>query len=275
MKTLIISFSGGRTSAFMAKFLKERYPERQIIVVFANTGKENEATLKFVNRCDKDFDLNVVWLEYEYLGFKRVTFETASRNGEPFEAMIQRYGIPNKAFPHCTRELKNNPIRRYLRYLGLKNNDYETAIGIRWDERHRISKNSDSENLIYPLATDIKVDEAFIRNWWSIQPFDLQLRDYEGNCDFCWKKSIRKKMTIAVINPDKAVWWQEMEVKYSQINFKNSLFEPPFYFHQKNISTADIISMTQKPFDRVYDKHEITPLHLDIDSEMQCFCKSS
>jgi len=38
-----------------------------------------------------------------------VTFETASRNGEPFEEMIQKYGITNMQSPQCTRNLKGLP----------------------------------------------------------------------------------------------------------------------------------------------------------------------
>lgn len=64
---LIISFSGGRTSAFMSLFLKKYYENsnRELHFIFANTGKEREETLEFVNKCSKEFDLNVIWLEYD------------------------------------------------------------------------------------------------------------------------------------------------------------------------------------------------------------------
>ena len=49
-KKLSISFSGGKTSAYMTKWLmdnkKQDYDE--IVVTFANTGQENEETLEFV-----------------------------------------------------------------------------------------------------------------------------------------------------------------------------------------------------------------------------------
>jgi predicted phosphoadenosine phosphosulfate sulfurtransferase len=48
---ILLSFSGGRTSAFMAKLIFElpKYKNFKKLVVFANTGKEKEETLKFVN----------------------------------------------------------------------------------------------------------------------------------------------------------------------------------------------------------------------------------
>lgn len=51
-KNLLISFSGGRTSAFMSLFIKEYYKDYNKLFVFANTGKEKEETLTFVDECE-------------------------------------------------------------------------------------------------------------------------------------------------------------------------------------------------------------------------------
>jgi 3'-phosphoadenosine 5'-phosphosulfate sulfotransferase (PAPS reductase)/FAD synthetase len=45
MKNLLVSFSGGETSAFMAQWLNNHYEGlgyENIVFVFANTGLENE-----------------------------------------------------------------------------------------------------------------------------------------------------------------------------------------------------------------------------------------
>ena len=39
-RDIVISFSGGRTSAFMATFCKEYYKDDNVLVIFANTGRE-------------------------------------------------------------------------------------------------------------------------------------------------------------------------------------------------------------------------------------------
>lgn len=58
---LVISFSGGRTSAYMTKYLLDNYAEKyNFYVVFANTGQEHEKTLEFINNCDKHFNFNTV-----------------------------------------------------------------------------------------------------------------------------------------------------------------------------------------------------------------------
>jgi len=145
MNDLLICMSGGRTSAHMTKKLLDEYGDKyNIIVCFANTGQENDKTLDFVNQCDKEFGFNTVWLEAVVHNgrtactHKVVTYETASREGEPFIEMAKKYGIPNKGYPHCTRELKENSIHSYIAEIGWEKGEYETALGMRIDEPKRV-----------------------------------------------------------------------------------------------------------------------------------------
>ena len=66
-RPILVSVSGGRTSAFMAIYLKERFPKRKLLFVFANTGKEHEATLDFLDKLDIQFNLGLVWLDSKLL----------------------------------------------------------------------------------------------------------------------------------------------------------------------------------------------------------------
>ena len=91
----IISFSGGRTSGYMLWKCLEAHNGKlpdDAKVCFANTGKEDEATLKFVNDCAVNWNVDIIWLEFRdnEQKFEVVTYETASRNGEPFEALIDK-----------------------------------------------------------------------------------------------------------------------------------------------------------------------------------------
>ena len=117
-KKLLISFSGGRTSAYMTWFMLNQWKDRDLydkIVVFANTGKEREETLNFVHKCDVEFGFNTVWVE-AFVHYKKgkgtthvvVNFETADRIGDVFEDVIFKYGMPNQNAPHCSRELKKH-----------------------------------------------------------------------------------------------------------------------------------------------------------------------
>lgn len=272
-KKIIVSFSGGRTSAFLLKYLWEKH-NGNILAIFANTGKEKEETLKFVNDCSKNWNIPITWIEAEVIfeknvgtSFKEVNYETASRNGEPFENIIKKYGIPNMSFSHCSRELKIIPINKYLKKNNI--NDYYMAIGIRYDERHRI--NRDRKNYIYPLADEIKVDSNFIRNWWDKQPFNLNLKDYEGNCDLCHKKSKRKILTILSENPKIAEWWSQMEIKYGKDGFT---------FYRGKKSAIDMLNESKTNFVKYQDKHLINKTQqklfdMDLDYETDCICKTT
>ena len=274
MRNILVLFSGGRTSAFMTKFLKEKYPNDNLLFVFANTGKELEETLIFVDKCDKEFSLNLVWLEADVnfekgkgTDYKIVTFETASRKGEPFEDVIKKYGLPSKLYRHCTRELKEVPIHKYAKeILGF---NYSTALGIRVDEKHRIS--SDPKK-IYPL-TDINVDEKFIRSWWKRQSFDLNIKDYQGNCDLCFLKSTRKKLTLITEYSNITDWWSEMENKYS------STYQSKFD-ELRNLSITELVELAKKPFRKAIDKEELREhqnllFEPNYDLEFDCFCKQN
>lgn len=80
-----ISFSGGRTSAYMLwRVLQSNggLPS-DAVVCFANTGKEDEATLEFVRDCGQHWTVPITWVEYRNneAGFVVVDFDTASRGG--------------------------------------------------------------------------------------------------------------------------------------------------------------------------------------------------
>lgn len=221
-KKLLISFSGGETSAYLAKWLIDNKSEiYNMIFVFANTGDEEENTLKFIDLCAKKWNINIVWIEALVnhnerisTSHKIVNFKTASRNREPFIQVIKKYGIPNQNFLHCNREMKLNPIKSYMKSIGWQK--YETAIGIRNDEVDRINKNRKKLRLIYPLITDKPTSKQEISYWWSKQDFRLKLKSYNTNCRTCWKKSDKVLAQIYRENPNYFDFNKEMEQKYGK-----------------------------------------------------------
>ena len=175
----VISFSGGRTPAYMLwKVLQSNDGlPNNAIVCFANTGKEEEATLKFVNDCSINWNVPIVWLEYRSgKNFAEVNYKTASRNGEPFEEIIkERKMLPNVRARFCTAELKIRTVGRYLASLGWK--ERLNMIGIRSDEGRRASKmKSDNKNEepIMPLYL-ANISKPEILKFWKENTFDLEL----------------------------------------------------------------------------------------------------
>lgn len=264
---LLISFSGGRTSAFMTYWLlKNMHHKYEMIVVFANTGKEREETLDFINKCDLEFGFNTIWIEAKInpINGKGTThivtnYANAKRNGEPFEDAIKKYGIPNQNAPFCTRELKLHPIKSYAKSIGWKN--YETALGIRSDEPKRLDWNKKHKNKLLYFAELFHVNKSDVNNFWSKQKFDLQIKSFEGNCDLCYKKSMRKLLTIIKSNPEFALWWKEMENKYSNFipehRINKTKVKPPILFYRDNLSIDDLIEDTKMDFELATDESKI------------------
>jgi hypothetical protein len=247
MKRLAISFSGGRTSAVMTKLLLERYrgTDTEVSVTFANTGCEHPTTLEFVRKCDEVFGFGTVWMEGvtgpEGVGMRHkvVTFETASRNGEPFQDYISKFGVPCQSHPQCTSRLKEDVMYDYRRSIGWTRGTYKTAIGIRVDEADRCSAKADEHGFVYPLVQwgwNKDMVKAEVAKW----PFDLELPgDHYGNCVWCWKKSKRKLLTVAKESPEWFDFPAEMERKYSKLKAENAHGKRVFF--RGNESTADIL----------------------------------
>lgn len=227
-----ISFSGGRTSAYMLwRVLQSNggLPP-DTLVVFANTGKEDEASLKFVQECSERWSVPIVWLEYTSGGgYQVVNFETASRKDEPFEALIKkRQYLPNPVARFCTTELKILTAVRYLRDLDWQ--EWDNFIGMRADEPARVAKVRASPSggtrgvdRHVPLASaGIGVQDVLA--FWRKQDFDLRLpvingKTMHGNCDLCFLKPPAQRLSLIREKPTRAVWWiaQEASIQSSKI----------------------------------------------------------
>jgi 3'-phosphoadenosine 5'-phosphosulfate sulfotransferase (PAPS reductase)/FAD synthetase len=227
-----VGLSGGRTSARMLWEIRNanggELPDR-VCVVFTNTGREMAETLDFLRDIENVWGVEVVWLEYRPAPpwFEIVSYETASRNGEPFEAMIrkERY-LPNQSQRIWTKILKVLTAKRFLVSKGWKN--WTSAIGFRADEMHRVKKPKRNERWTnwYPLA-DAGVSKHSVIEFWEKQNFNLRLMTVngscpDGNCDGCFLKSQAHLAGFYRRLPDRAEWWPRMEAMATDITDKPS-----------------------------------------------------
>lgn len=212
-----------------------------VVTSFANTGKEREQTLEFVQECTECWGVNVHWLEYcrkpgpvvEWRGkraviachgFREVTFKTASRRGEPFEQLIDVLAdyrreakdegsiLPNVTQRWCSAHMKARVMEHFMQSLG--HESFTTVIGFRADEYGRVARLKDRETDYIDFVTPLQkagVMERDVMAFWRSQPFDLKLKQYEGNCDLCFLKSRHKLESLIRDNPGMVDWWAEQE----------------------------------------------------------------
>lgn len=209
----VLSLSGGRTSGYLLRRVLDEGLPADVHVLFCNTGKEDEATLRFVHEIEERWGVPVHWLEYERhvlprykkkevfelterlrkaygvvarapddalegkeRGFREVTFETAARKGEPYVNYVCMSGLPNPATRTCTTELKVRVMKRWMLARGYAY--WDMVMGIRADEPRRVQKLRASPperwEHVMPLAY-AGVMESDVLAYWRGSEFDLGL----------------------------------------------------------------------------------------------------
>ncbi|SDD94374.1 Phosphoadenosine phosphosulfate reductase family protein [Bradyrhizobium brasilense] len=246
----LISFSGGRTSAYMLFQILLAFDGKlppDIYVVFANTGREREETLRFVYEVQTRWNIRIHWVEWTPAGFVEVGYNSASRNGEPFKALIgEKQFLPNAVTRFCTQELKIRTMRDFMRAAGYDH--WVNAIGLRYDEGSRVLKalarneaGKERFTTVMPMAraaTKVTKRGHIMPFWFGEgvdrvpnpiplapdlpQGFDLGLQDYEGNCDLCFLKAKGARKRLIRDNPGMVDWWKDAEMFAAQVANKPS-----------------------------------------------------
>jgi hypothetical protein len=261
---IFASFSMGKTSAEMCRRIKSKYGEtHDIIFGCANTSWELQASIDFGRKVDLHLGLNCVVLEAEIYhgerkksGHRIVSWDTVDMKQKTFHEMIKKYGIPNTSWPHCTRELKTNPITSYLRSIGWEAGSYDTAIGLRADEIDRIPSDYKKRRFIYPLVDDGITKSDIYRIFAQEWPFTLKIEEHEGNCQGCFKKNQRKLLTLMRASPERFDFASQMEEKYKRhgsefLKVKNA---PKRTFYRNYQTVRDLKKLSKKPFEKFTDE---------------------
>lgn len=229
----VISFSGGRTSAYMLWHILQAHNgtlPADVVVCFANTGEESAATLDFIRDCAAAWNVLIVWLEFRH-GYapgktrrhrwaEVVSHNSASRHGEPFDMLLESKGIvPDRSRRFCTQELKVLTILRWIvATYGWRR--WTNVIGFRSDESVRVIERRAVEAAqpskmasVFPLA-DAGVQVLDVMQFWRAQPFDLRLdRDGDGgNCgSMCFMMSAEQLGRMFIKDPKRAARWVSRE----------------------------------------------------------------
>jgi len=267
-----ISFSGGRTSAYMLWRVLQANGgmPSDAVACFANTGKEDEATLRFVRRCADEWGVQINWLEFliDDPGFRVVDFASASREGEPFSAIIKKRNfLPNPVARFCTAELKIQPEHKFIR-AALGWDEWENMIGIRADEPRRVAKIRSNPSggkrgvdRVMPLAV-AGVTKADVGAFWRSSSFDLELPNQNGvtmhgNCDLCFMKGAHQVFSLIAEKPSRATWWAQQEGSITNSHVING-----GRFRSDRPSYAQMLAYSEQQ----------AQLFEENDEAVECFC---
>ncbi len=140
----ILGISGGKDSAALAIYLKEKYPSLNLEYYFCDTGKELEETYKLIENLKGHYGINITELKNE---------EIDSTGDDPFDFYFKSFRnyLPSPQARWCTSILKLKPFEKFIN--GEPTISY---VGIRGDEDREgyISREKNIQS-IFPFRKNI------------------------------------------------------------------------------------------------------------------------
>lgn len=139
----VLGISGGKDSAALAIYLKDKHPDLPVDYYTCDTGKELNETYELIKNLEV------------YLGQSIVKLEAAKDSPEdPFDHFLQVYGgyLPSAMARWCTKKLKLDPFEQYI----AGDDPVISYVGIRGDEQREgyISKRPNIQS-IFPFRKNI------------------------------------------------------------------------------------------------------------------------
>ena len=221
-KKHVVSFSGGRTSAYLCYLMKKMHGDN-VDFVYMDTGAEHPKTYEFIKKVNKEFDLNLTCLRAKVIpefgigvNYDVVDIEDCIQDLKPFKDIMEKYGTPTVFMPSCTKYMKTYPFDKYCIDTYGRGN-HLTWLGIRIDEQSRLkglpvdqmalfseAETKTKERKIRYLAEISDFEKQDVLDWWAKMPFDLDLNEHLGNCVFCVKKGNNKIALAARDEPEMA-----------------------------------------------------------------------
>ncbi|MFO0590503.1 MAG: phosphoadenosine phosphosulfate reductase family protein [Polyangiaceae bacterium] len=203
----ILSLSGGKDSAALAIYLRDRIPEMEY--VFHDSGKELPETYDYLARLEAILGKTI----------------TRSSSRDSFDHWLTVYGnmIPSNHRRWCTRMLKLKPFETYV-----GDDPVFNYVGLRADE-HRDGYISHKANItpVYPFREDGLVRADILRiledSGLGLPPYMKWGRTRSG-CFFCFYQQRIEWVRLKEVHPDLF----EQAKKYEERSLKEG---DPFYWN--------------------------------------------
>jgi 3'-phosphoadenosine 5'-phosphosulfate sulfotransferase (PAPS reductase)/FAD synthetase len=143
----VLGISGGKDSAALAVWMRDKHPELDIDYFFTDTGEELPEVYEFLGRLEG------------YLG-KPIARLNPRRD---FRFWLREYNhfLPNPQTRWCTRKLKLAPFEQWIRPSLAAGDQVFSYVAIRADEEYREGYTSKADNLLVRLPfREAGVDKA-------------------------------------------------------------------------------------------------------------------
>lgn len=172
----VLGISGGKDSAALAVYMRDRHPELDIDYFFTDTGEELPEVYEFLGKLEG------------YLG-KPIARLNPDRD---FRFWLRQYNhfLPSAQTRWCTRMLKLKPFEEWIKPWLTSGDKVTSYVAIRADENYRDGYSSTSDNLVIELPfKEAGIDKAgvidILENSGVGYPKYYEWRSRSG-CTFCF-----------------------------------------------------------------------------------------
>lgn len=229
----IIMFSGGASSAYVAKWVVDRYGKENCILLFTNTQVEDEDNYRFMEDVANYIDLEI-------------TYRTDGRT--PEDVFFEQKFLGNSRHAACSHELKVKQTILFLNELILQGVHPILYFGISAEEDHRIASLTSNYGhefsldvldehgeiielnelgIRFPLGNMIRTTNdvhSIIEKEWSIPlPRMYKMGFKHANCaGKCVRAGMHHFANLYRVWPDRYKEFEDMEEKFRS-NFEQNV----------------------------------------------------
>jgi 3'-phosphoadenosine 5'-phosphosulfate sulfotransferase (PAPS reductase)/FAD synthetase len=172
----VLGISGGKDSAALAIYMRDRHPELDIDYFFTDTGEELPEVYEFLAKLEGRLGKTILRLN----------------PGRDFRFWLRQFNhfLPSPNTRWCTRQLKLVPFEEWIKPWLASGDTVTSYVAIRADEDHREGYTTKAKNLIVKLPfREQGIDKAgvldILENSGVGYPKYYEWRSRSG-CTFCF-----------------------------------------------------------------------------------------
>jgi 3'-phosphoadenosine 5'-phosphosulfate sulfotransferase (PAPS reductase)/FAD synthetase len=189
----VLGLSGGKDSAALAIFMRERHPEIDLEYFFTDTGKELPEVYEFLGKLEG------------FLG-RRIHALNPQRT---FDFWLREYNsfLPSARTRWCTRQLKLLPLRQWITPWLDAGDEVISYVAIRSDEDHREGYSPTNDKMFVKMPfRDHSIDKQGVYD--ILESSGIGLPAYykwrsRSGCTFCFFQQKIEWVRLKQVHPEK------------------------------------------------------------------------
>ena len=176
----IVQFSGGAASAWVAKWVVDRFGKEDTILLFHDTKSEDTDTYRFRRQVS------------DLIG---VPITDVSDGRDLWQVIDDNHALPSSFMPFCTRILKLEQAEKWYKKMEADGVDMIHYNGLGIEEYRRVQKAAaravvSGRTLVMPIVnenvSDVEIKREIVEEWGICLPRAYQTLKH-NNCIPCFK----------------------------------------------------------------------------------------